>query len=212
MSYRTLIGKCLSVLALLATLSLSSSCQKEGRLKPLNELKSEQADAIKQLIAKRNLRVQEIKEVKSFPANPDPAVYYKMPNGVYICVKHPGDMNRRAVENKTRVSLYFKGHYFNKDIVEGATFNNLSYAGLPPVEFLYTSYYSFGEVHFSLLPQQGYYATLERMMCEGLAYPMSLLGDGARVSLIIPFEAGPADTYTQGVSVFIEEARYIFSK
>lgn len=212
MSYTTLIGKCLGVVALVATLSLSTSCQKENKLKPLSELKSEQADAIKQLIAKRSLRVQEVKEEKSFPAKPDPAVYYKMPNGVYICVKDAGDMTRRPVENKTRVSLYFKGNYFTKSVAEGASFNNLAYAGLPPVEFLYTSYYSFGEVHFSLLPQQGYYATLERMMCEGLAYPMALLGDGARVSLIIPFEAGPADTYTQGVSVFIEEARYIFSK
>ena len=49
-------------------------------------------------------------------------------------------------------------------------------------------------------------------MCEGLAFPMSLLGDGARVRLIIPFLLGPEVAYNTGTPMYCQEAQYEFSK
>lgn len=212
MHYRSILGRCLCALALLSALPLLSSCDRSSRLKPLSELKSDQAEAITKLIASQSMSVVKIKEERDFPTQPRSDVYYMMPNGVYIRVLKTGDMNRRAIVDKTRVSLYFKGYYFAKQTPKGADFDNYSTPALPPVEFLYTQFYSFGFVHFRLLPQTEHPISLESLMCEGLAYPMALLGDGAEVSLIIPFEAGPSGTYTQGVSLFVEKALYKFSK
>ena len=39
---------------------------------------------------------------------------------------------------------------------------------------------------------------------------MSLLGDGAIVQLIIPFDLGPSQNYTVGNSLFVEKAVYTF--
>ena len=48
------------------------------------------------------------------------------------------------------------------------------------------------------------------LLCEGIAYPMSQLGDGAVVQLIIPFDLGPSQNYTAGNSIFVEKAIYTF--
>ena len=49
-------------------------------------------------------------------------------------------------------------------------------------------------------------------MCEGLAFPMSLLGDGAKVRLIIPFTIGAEINYNRGSTMYCREVRYEFTR
>ena len=65
-------------------------------------------------------------------------------------------------------------------------------------------------MHFTPKPSTAPVNSYDQYMCEGLAFPASQLGDGARVSLIIPFELGPSEFYGSGMTTFVEEARYVY--
>ncbi|MDO4707380.1 MAG: DUF4827 family protein [Porphyromonadaceae bacterium] len=191
----------------------ASSCKDDNKLKSLSELKSEQGEAIRALIDKHGFKVVDLGSVGRLPEKPDPNVYYKIPSasGLYMRVLDVGDQSRRAVDRETKIFVSFKGYSFNKESSLIAKFDILSRPSYPPVEFLYTVFYQYGENHYTLLRQSASVVNYDDLMCQGLAYPMSLLGDGARVSLIIPFEIGPGASYASGYTYFIEEAEYAFS-
>lgn len=204
--------KYLGLVAVLATLITLGGC-KEEHIKSLSELKEEQSVAVRTLIEQKHYRVVDLGSSGRLPEDPDPEVYYRIPSagGLYMRVLDKGNMTHRAIDKETKIFVSFKGHSFNKEYPIIGMFDNLSRPSYPPVEFLYTYYYQYGEKHFTLLRQSVPIANHDDLMCQGLAYPMSLLGDGAKVSLIIPFEVGPENSYASGYTYFIEEAQYSFS-
>lgn len=132
-------------------------------------------------------------------------VYYKFPNGLYMMVLEKGE--DRPVAGKTRVIARFKGHMFAEKNL--TSFDNLSEAGYQNTEFLYVELYSRGAINFQLLPAAPG-SNLNSIMCQGIAYPLTMLGDGAKVSLIIPFLIGPETAFNTGISMFCEEVHYEF--
>lgn len=217
----------LSLVLLLGTLALQGC--KDDKIKSLSELKDEQRDAINRLISDKGLRVVG-RDVNNLPETIDPAVYYHLPNGLYIRVLNEGSREQSVQRGTTKVYVELKGAQFTKENYPGVEFDNLSKAGFPPIGFVYTRYYSGGEVHFEPLPRNSPQNNLDALMSEGIAFPLSLkalgvseaederlatmgthiarLGNGARLSLIVPFEIGPQQTYSTGAVTFIEEADY----
>lgn len=194
----------------LASLALIGSCSKDNN-KSLSELKSEQSDAIERLQNNLKLKFVELKD-NALPQTIDKSVYYHLKNGLYIKVLDEGNQSKKAELDKTKVFVVMKGYQFRKDTPKGASFDNLSEASATEIEFRYTYFYNAGAVHYTLIPNTRPVVTYDDLMCEGIAFPVSLdkLGDGARVSLIIPFDIGPSSTFSLGVSTYIEELRYTF--
>ncbi len=186
----------------------TSACSKND-FKSFSELKDEQEDAIERLISEKKLKVVTLKEAEDFPQNIDTEVYYKFPNGLYMRVL---DRGVGKVEYNSEIALLFKGNVFSWTKSGLPNFDNMSDASREFTYFNYTYFYNQGDVHFRLLPQETGVANLDAYMCEGLAYPMTQLGDKAIVSLIIPFEIGPQMTYKDGLSLFVERASYTVMK
>lgn len=216
-------------LVLLLGLIISLAGCKDDDLKSLSELKSEQRTAIGRLLSERGIKVVTLDEDR-LPDVIDPSVYYLMPNGLYMQILDPGAKGQVIKQDDTRTFLTFKGFQFSKDTPTGTRFDGYTSAQVPPVEFIYRDYYNGGPVHFETIAEGVIRANYEALMCEGLAYPLSIIdtsvptaeaerlalnkshvsriGNGARLSLIIPFEVGPSGSYSQGLSTFIETVEY----
>lgn len=187
-----------------------SSCRNED-FKSLSELKKDQKTNIENLIKQNSWKVEELKE-KTLPKNYNKDTYYKFPNGLYMKVIDEGT-GKMAEKDKTVISLYADGYMSHKDNMKYSEFKSLSEGGYIPVDFIYTEYYSQGDIHYQTINNptpNG--VNISQIMCEGLAYPMTMLGDKARVSLIIPFELCPSYAYQNGASMVITEVKYEFKK
>lgn len=205
---RLLKHRFLLLVALLVPMLLLGSCRRDRTVKPLSQLKREQRQAIDRLVRTEGLRVIE-RNSETLPENPDTKVFYHLSNGVYLRVIQRG--GQRPVADQTIVSVSLRGYYFNKDVSRGATFDNLSDPSYSPLEFRYISRYSVeGTIHYDPIASQGTFRNYSSLLCEGIAFPMSVLGDGAEVELIVPFEVGPSNNYTDGNSLRIERAIYQF--
>ncbi len=181
-----------------------SSCQKEKEIKSLTELLREEETAIANFIQSNNFTIENgVEGQKEFKSD----VFYKFGNGVYICVIDKGE--ELATPEKTRVNVRMKGYMFRSE--RELAFDNLSNGGFQDLEFLYVDRYNRGALHFVKLPSAPG-STISSLMCEGVAFPMSLVGNGAKVRLIIPFSVGPEMNYETGVSMYCQEVRYEFSK
>jgi len=201
LNYRTL------VLLLILPL-LFGSCKKSD-IKPLSQLKKEQRRAIDRLISTEGFRVIN-RDNELLPEEIDKSVFYRLSNGLYMRVLDAGDQKAKAVAEKTRVLVQMKGRVFNESKGVRYTFNSLNNPSYGELKFLYVSYYNVGAEHYRAISSGGFSDSLDQLLCEGVAFPASLLGSGARVQLIIPFELGPTASYTEGNSIFVEEARYIY--
>lgn len=180
-----------------------SSCKDKKQIKSLSQMLKEEKQAIQNFIQTNQLNVKEYVEGQtSF----EPNVYYHFPNGLYLSVIEPG--GEKAEPEKTHVLVRFAGTFFDKD-KEHITFDNISNPGYQDTEFLYVDRYVRGVVHFILVPNEED-VTLNAYMCEGLAFPLSLLGNGARVRLLIPFSLGPERTYQRGLTMHCTDVRYEF--
>lgn len=196
----------------IALLSLAVGLQScdDSSIKSLSEMKEEQETAIDRLIGTKGLKVVSLSG-ETLPSTIDPNVYYQMPNGLYMRVIKQGDMSRRAVRGQSKIYLRMKGTMFNHEEDSILVPNNYSNAGVEVIEFLYIKEYNQGDLNFSLIASPASTVTnLDPFMCQGLAYPMTLLGDGAEVSLIIPFDIGPSFTYNSGYTLYVEKAVYNF--
>ena len=183
----------------------STACSKTKDIKSLSQMLKEEEIAISKLINKENIMVRNYAEGQtSF----DKGIYYKFSNGLYMEVLEAG--GERPVAEKTRVNVRFEGYIFNKDSIQ-QNFNNLSMPGFQDTEFIYVDRYSRGALHFILIKSAPGYS-LNALMCEGLAFPMSLLGDGAKVRLIIPFTIGAEINYNRGSTMYCREVRYEFTR
>lgn len=205
---RLIKHRILFLLVLLVPMLLLGSCRKERTVKPLSQLKREQRQAIDRLIRTENLRVVE-RNSETLPETIDHDVFYHLSNGVYLRVINAG--GTRPTANQTLVSVSLKGYYFSKDVNEGTKFDNLTDPSYAPIEFRYISSYSLdGTIHYDPIASQSVFRGYSSLLCEGIAFPMSLLGDGAEVELIVPFEVGPSNNYTTGNSLRIQRAIYQF--
>ena len=183
----------------------STACSKTKDIKSLSQMLKEEEIAISKLINKENITVRNYAEGQtSF----DKGIYYKFSNGLYMEVLEAG--GERPVAEKSRVNVRFEGYIFNKDSIQ-QNFNNLSMPGFQDTEFIYVDRYSRGALHFILIKSAPGYS-LNALMCEGLAFPMSLLGDGAKVRLIIPFTIGAEINYNRGSTMYCREVRYEFTR
>ena len=197
----------LFALLLLVTFALLGSCKKSN-VKPLSQLKKEQRRAIDRLIAKEKFQVISRND-ELLPTPIDQNVFYKLSNGLYMRVLDKGS-DEKAVAEKTRVLVRMKGGMFNDSRDTVYTFNSIANPSFDELKFLYVSYYNVGTEHYRAIGSNSFSNSLDQLLCEGVAFPASLLGNGARVQLIIPFELGPTATYTQGNSIYVEEAQYTY--
>lgn len=199
-------------LCLIALMSLALGLQScnDTSIKSLSEMKEEQETAIDKLVTANSLKVVNLSG-ETLPSPIDHSVYYKLPNGLYMRVIKQGDMSKRAVRNQSKIYLRMKGTMFNHQEEKILQPNNYSNAAVEVIEFLYVKEYNQGDIHYSLIAAPAStVSNLDSFMCQGLAYPMTLLGDGAEVSLIIPFDIGPSFTYNSGYTMFVERAVYNF--
>lgn len=200
-----------SLIALGAIALLGFASCSDDDTKSLSELKSEQEDAIEAFQSRTKISVVELKS-NVLPATIDRNVYYHLRNGMYIKVLDMGDTSKPAVVGETTVFARLKGHQFTHNVEQSSLFDNMSVPSIAEIEFKYVSYYNGGDIHFSLISNTRPVSNLDALMCEGLAFPVSLagVGNGARFSLIVPFELGPSSTYKSGVTTYVEEITYTF--
>lgn len=198
--------------SMLVAFSLFATSCDDKDIKTLKELKDEQKETIDRLISDNNIIVVDLtnKEQK-LPDPIDNNVYYKFKNGLYLKVINKGD--EMAERSKTNSYLYLNGYVSHKENKKYSIFNSLSSGEYMPIKFQYISQFtSYGDIHYQLKTQVPSGVNLDDLMCEGLAYPLTVLGNNAKVSLIIPFELGPDFTYKTGSTLFVEEALYQFEK
>lgn len=191
----------------LALLLVMGGCRK-SQFKSLLDMKKDQQKAIERLITTENLKVRKLSDVV-LPAQPDPNVYYLFPNGIYMRVIDAG--TGKAEAGKTHVFLKLEGKLFKEDQTINE-FNSIANPKYQPTEFLFINQYYMGERYFNLIGSGIPSSSLDYLMCEGLAFPMAHLGDGARVSLIIPFTMGSETYYKEGLPMYVKEAIYNFKK
>lgn len=180
----------------------SISCNKKREIKSLTEMLRDEEKWIKAFKTRQNIQEAKGEEGQT---HFDPNVFYKYENGLYMQVLDKG--GERPVAEKTHIKTRFKGYFFNPDSIQG--FDNLSKGHYQNTEFLYVNRYMRGALHYVLLTS-AMGNTLNEIMCEGLAFPMSLLGNGARVRLIVPFLIGPEMSYNLGYPMYCLEVRYEF--
>lgn len=190
-------------LLLVVAVLLASSCDERTKnMRSLSRMLSDEKKNIERFIGEKGFKVEKgVADQTVF----EEGIYYHFDNNLYLRVIEKGTTRPEA--GKTRIVVRFKGFMFGeKTTVE---FDNLSIGGFQDTEFLYIEHYDRGAIHFKLMPPAPG-KNLNAYMCEGIAFPMSLLGDGAKVSLIIPFLIGPDRASQQGTTMYCEEVRYQF--
>lgn len=194
--------------AIAAVIALSGCKGNEG--KSLSELKSEQEDAIENFTKSNGFSVVEL-STNTLPANATTGVFYRFRNGLYMRIDSWGDRSKTAKLDETNVFTYIKGHQFSLSSQKSLVFDNLSNPAVPEIEFKYVYFYNAGDVHYTLMANTRPIGSYDALMCQGMAFPVSLgIGDGAELSLIIPFELGPSETYSTGITTYVEKIKYIY--
>lgn len=192
----------LLVALLLGQVTLTS-CQKKDRIKSLSEMLRDEEKMIDNFIQEQGMNVQEGSEGQREFAS---GVWYKFPNGVYMQVLDAG--KELAKPEQTRVMLRMKGRFIAPEYKHA--FDNLSKGYQQSTEFIYTnSRDRTGSIHYKLIQEQ-FGHSIDALMCEGIAYPLTMVGDGARVRLLIPFLLGPNVAYNAGAPMYCEEVWYQF--
>lgn len=191
------------VMMLLLGQGVLTSCRDRQHIKSLSEMLRDEEKMIKGFIQEQQMNVQEGSEdQRTF----DPAVWYKFPNGVYMHVLNKG--TDLAKPDRTRVMLRMKGRFIAPDY--NKSFDNLSKGYQQSTEFIYiNSRDRSGSIHYKLIQEQ-FGHSVDGLMCEGIAYPLTLVGNGAKVRLLIPFLLGPNIAYNAGAPMYCEEVWYQF--
>ena len=118
--------------------------------------------------------------------------YYKTSQGLYMHVVDAGNTSRR-VQLYDEVLVRFDYLYYIKSYVSGNTDSIvLSYAYLP-IEFRYGINYS---------------TDLTGLACAGFSIPLTYVGEGAVVDLIIPSELGNSNDNGSFAPVFYKNLKY----
>ena len=191
------------VLMLLLGQGVLTSCRDKQHIKSLSEMLRDEKKMIDNFIQEQGMNVQEGTEgQREF----DPNVWYKFPNGVYMQVIDKG--GELAKPERTRVMLRMKGRFIAPDY--NHEFDNLSKGYMQSTEFIYVNTRDrSGSVHYKLIQEQ-FGHSIDALMCEGVAYSLTMVGNGARVRLLVPFLLGPNVAYNAGAPMYCEEVWYQF--
>ena len=191
------------VMMLLLGQGALTSCRDKQHIKSLSEMLRDEKKMIDNFVQEQGMNVQEgAEEQREF----DPNVWYKFPNGVYMQVLNKG--GELAKPERTRVMLRMKGRFIAPNY--NHAFDNLSKGYQQSTEFIYVNTRDrTGSVHYKLIQEQ-YGHSIDALMCEGVAYPLTMVGDGARIRLLVPFLLGPNVAYNAGAPMYCEEVWYQF--
>jgi len=206
MKIRPTLATLCTLLLLSLALGTLNSCDKKERVKSLSEMLRDEEKLISAFIQEQQISVEDgVEGQKEFA----PDVWYKFPNGVYLNVLNAG--GDHAVPKQTRVMMRIKGRFLGSKLT--TPFDNLSKGIYQPTEFIYVDSrdMNIGAIHY-LLPESDLGINLNDLMCEGLAYPLTMVGDGAQVRLIVPFLKGANVAYSSGAPMYCEDVRYEFVK
>ena len=195
----------LPVLSIAMAILAFGSCKKSD-IKSLKEMKQDERKAIESFISRMGFTIKDGAEGQT---EFDPNVMYHFDNDLYMQVL---DKGKEAPElNKTKINVRMEGFYFNRERDSIVVFNSLTSGGFQESVFRYIHTYNDGDINFELIPcTTG--ANLDAYVCQGIAFPMTMLGNGARVRLIVPFRLGPDNLYSQGMTGYYKEVEYIFRK
>ena len=191
------------VMMLLLGQGALTSCRDKQHIKSLSEMLRDEEKIINNFIQEQGMNVQEgVEEQREFAHN----VWYKFPNGVYMQVIDKG--GELAKPERTRVMLRMKGRFIAPNY--NHVFDNLSKGYQQSTEFIYiNSRDRTGSVHYKLIQEQ-FGHSIDALMCEGIAYPLTMVGNGARIRLLVPFLLGPNIAYNAGAPMYCEEVWYQF--
>lgn len=172
----------LFILSLITIIVLIASCNDQ---KTAQELIQEEKKAIEKFVARNGIRT-----LSSYPQDGIFAEneYYRNPDGLYIHVVDSGN-GRRAV-SADEIQVRFDGvQYFKSDTTSYSSDYYSSY----PISFLYGNPYSYYGSYFA---------------CTGWVIPLSYVGEGAVVNLIIPSNLGATSDQSAYRPVFYKGLRY----
>jgi hypothetical protein len=120
--------------------------------------------------------------------------YYKTSDGLYLHVVDNGNTSRRA-KTFDEILLRFDHFVYIKNYVSGATDSiSLSYIYLP--------------ITFRYGVTGSYASDPAGLACNGFAIPLSYVGEGAVVNLIIPSELGNTTDNSSFAPVFYKNLKY----
>ena len=148
----------------------------------------------------RYILMQKIEILKEYPKDHvfQENQYYKTSEGLYMHVVDRGNTNRR-VQTYNEVCVRFDYLYYVKSYVSAATDSarlachiEVSYAYLP-VRFRYGITYSIDPTGLA---------------CSGFAIPLTYVGEGGVVDLIVPSELGNANDNNNIAPVFFKNLQY----
>jgi hypothetical protein len=161
------------------------SCDKS---QSMQEYIREEKKSIERYILSKNIEVlNEYPKDSIFKENQ----YYKTSEGLYMHVSDHGNRGRRA-EAYQEIMLRFDYFYYIKNYVSGQTDSIVlnSYLSLP-IKFKY-----------------GIQGTYTGLACNGFALPLSYVGEGGVVDLIVPSELGNSSDSGSFIPVFYKNLKY----
>jgi hypothetical protein len=176
------------ILSLLLLGLANSAC--DGS-KSMQEYIREEKKSIERYILSQKIEVlNEYPKDSTFKENQ----YYKTSDGLYMHVADRGNLNRR-IAAYDEVLLRFDHFFYIKNYVSGQTDSIvLSYLYLP-IAFTYGITGSYNNDPAGLA-------------CSGFAVPLSYVGEGGVVDLIIPSELGNATDNSSFAPVFYKNLKY----
>ena len=165
---------------------LTISCDNS---KSMQEYIREEKKAIERYILSQNIEV-----LNDYPADSvfKKNQYYKTDEGLYMHVADPGNTSRR-VQVYDEVLVRFDYRYFIKSYVSGSTDSLVLNYAYFPIEFRYGISYDIDRIGLA---------------CSGFAIPLSYVGEGAVVDLIIPSELGNSTDNSSFAPVFYKNLKY----
>jgi hypothetical protein len=185
-------------LAVISTVLFSMSCDDDLTYTDMLEREEK---AIDRLIDTLLIEGKNIEVLSDFPADSvfAPHQFVILENEVYLNIIKKGS-DVRAEEYKTNVYARFKTRGLVRDTTLLNTLDNsMNVPGSKFTSFVYGNYYNF--------PQQ---SNEYGFIGEGVNDALRYVGDGGRVKLIVPFNAGSPSDRSQNETRYFMDLRFQF--
>jgi len=176
-----------------------SSCSDS---KTYAELLSEEKDAISKFIADSGYVVINNFEGDSL-YNPATKKLVRMSNGMYLAIINKGSKTDTAVPYVTKVTYRFKLAKVLTGSDTSYISNYYNFRDAYPNQFIYKA---------QATTQSYHYTSGTTMLCEAIQLPITFLGNGAIVKMIIPSKISFTDYQSSVKPLYISELKYTFSK
>lgn len=161
---------------------VSTSCSSR---KTLAQMMKEEEENIESFIAKQGFQI-----ITTLPSDTifKEKQYMKFSNGLYMNIKHRGDLTHRPKKDTTNVFMRYKDFYILSQ-PDDSTYKDGNWLSTAPVEFFYNQ------------------ATR-----DAFDYPLQFVGDSAIVSFIMPSKLGSTDEQSAVIPYYYGHVRYVFEK